>query len=472
MSMLFATTSSRLLWAGLSAMLLTACGTPPTFTAYQPALAPGFISAPPTTAQTEPASDFWQSFDDPELTRLVGEALRANADIRIAQANLQEVRANSRNSIAQLYPTLGVGGGARRARERDMQGGDSSLTNATYTAGFDAIWEVELFGRVSKDAHILTGANDAAAATLVQAARQTVAAEVTRHYLELRGLQAQRAFAQSSIERLAQSLALFNARVEAGRATPLDVERIRVQLANARAQMPMLDASAQRARLRLGVLSGQPPAEIDARLRAIAPLPRLRPVDLATVGSPATLLLRRPDVKAAEQQAWAAAARVGVARSQLLPRLTLSGWLGLNAGRFADLGNTHTFIYNLGANALWTLFDFGRRQSAVDAASARNDVAIIMYEKTVLLALEETEDALATYTQLQRQTDELNNALTAAQRAADIAKARLDAGASDAVVFLNAQLDLINTQSRLAQAQTAAATALVGVFKALAGGVS
>jgi outer membrane protein, multidrug efflux system len=454
------------------AMGLAGCGTAPDFKPYQPSLQPNFTSVEGTARSSEPAADFWLGFEDPELNRLVGLALVANADLRIAQASLAETRANSRNSIAQLYPTLGTGGGARRARERDMQGNESAMTNTTYTAGFDAVWEVEMFGRVAKDARILTQSNDAASMALLTAARQTVAAEVTRHYVELRGLQAQKLLAAESAERLDRSLKLFTARVDAGRATPLDVERIRVQLSTALAQIPMLDASIARARQRLAVLTGQPATAMAPALVEAKPLPAMRAMELSRVGTPASLLLRRPDVKAAEQQAWAAAARVGIARSQLLPRLTLSGSLGLNSGRLQDLGNAHTFIYNLGANMVWTLFDFGRRESAIDAASARSDAAIVNYEKVVLVALEETEDALTTYSQLQRQTERYFDASAAADKAARIARARLDAGATDALTFLNAEQEAIQARSRLVQSQAAAATAVVAVFKALAGGVA
>lgn len=458
--------------AALVAVVITGCGTAPQWQKYEPALAAQFAGASSTQTTADPAADFWLAFDDSELTQLVQDALKTNADIRIARANLAEARANARNSIAQLFPEFGLSGGARRARERDMQGGDASNTNSTFNGGFDAYWEAELFGRVAKDVKIATDASQAASEALIGAARITIAGEVTRNYLELRGLQAQRVTAQRGADNLREAAKLIASRRDAGRATALDTERASADLAGAEAVIPAVDAAINRAMLRLGVLTGATPTALATKLSLAKPLPGAKAMELAHVGTPAALLLRRPDVKAAEQQAWVAAARVGIARSQLVPRITLSGTLGLNSGRVQDLGNAHTFIYNLGANIAWTFFDFGRRQSAIDAASARRDVAVINYERVVIAALEETEDALATYTQMQRQTDRLFAASEAANKAAAIARARLDAGASDAVALLNAERDALAARNRFQQSQTQAATALVAVYKALAGGVS
>ena len=200
------------------------------------------------------------------------------------------------------------------------------------------------------------------------------------------------------------------------------------------------------------------------------PLPGLKAVALASIGTPENLLRRRPDVAAAEQQVAAAAARIGIARSELFPRLTLGGTLGLNAGRIADLGKSAAFVYNLGASLLWTLLDFGRNRAQIAAASARGEAAVIGYEKAVLGALEETEGALAAYTRTQRQTESLFGAAQSASKAAELARARFGAGTSDFLAVLDAERELLAARDRLAQAQTAGATSLVAVYKSLAGG--
>ena len=166
----------------------------------------------------------------------------------------------------------------------------------------------------------------------------------------------------------------------------------------------------------------------------------------------------------------AAAARIGVARSQLFPQLTLGGSLGLNAGRVGDLDRSEAFIFDLGASLVWTLIDFGRRRSVIAAASARGEAAVVAYEQTVLAALEETEGALATYTYAQRRIESMQGAASAAGNAAVLARARFQAGTSDLLAVLDAERESLAARDRLAQASTQGATSLVAVYKALAGG--
>jgi outer membrane protein, multidrug efflux system len=225
------------------------------------------------------------------------------------------------------------------------------------------------------------------------------------------------------------------------------------------------------ARQRLAVLQGQPPSALDARLAAAKPLPGLQAVPLAAVGSPEQLLRRRPDLIAAEQQAAAAAARVGEAHKSRFPKLSFSGAIGLNAGRVADLGDSASFIWNLGAQLAYTLFDNGNAQARVDAAQARNEAAVAAYDKAVLLALEDTEGALAGYTRSQQQAQALFGAAQAADKAAEIARSRFSAGVSDFLTVLDAERERLAARDRLAQAQAQAAVSVVGVYKALGGGL-
>ncbi len=459
--------------------VLTACGTVPTVQRYEPKLNPTFSAADSNAnaiatnaSQTEPTADFWLGFNDTELNQLVAEALKANFDIRVAQANLTETRASARQSISQLYPTIGVNGGASRSRERNRMGGEGTITESQFNLGFDAVWEAELFGRVSKDVRIATDASTAASEALLKASRITVAGEVTRNYMSLRGLQTERLLTQSSIEQLVRLVKLIELRLNAGRANALELERAKSQLASAQAGLPALDAAIARTRYQLAVLIGQPPTALDTRLSEVKPLPALAPSNLAAIGNPQNLLARRPDVFAAEKQALAAAARIGIARSQFTPRITLSGALGLNSGRFLDLGNASSFIYNLGGQIAYKLFDSGRAQAGVDVAAAQADGAIVGYERVVLTALQETEEALMTYSQTQRQVEHLFAASQAADKAAMLARARLDAGVTDAVALITAEQEALAARTRLAQTQTAAATSLIAVYKALAGGVT
>ncbi|MET0855274.1 MAG: TolC family protein, partial [Telluria sp.] len=259
-------------------------------------------------------------------------------------------------------------------------------------------------------------------------------------------------------------------RLSAGRSTAFDADRADALVHTTAATVPALDTQLARTRYRLAVLSGQPPTALDARLAAPRPLPGITPTALDRIGSPQSLLRRRPDIAAAEQQAAAAAERIGIARSELFPQLTLGGTLGLNAGRVGELDQRDALAFNLGATLVWSLVDFGRRRALVAAASARGDAAIASYEKTVLGALEETEGALAAYTRAQRRNDSLNAAARSADSAAYLARVRFTAGTSDLLAVLDAERESLAARDLLAQASTDAATSLVAVYKALAGG--
>jgi outer membrane protein, multidrug efflux system len=434
----------------------------------KPVLAANFANADASNAaQGEPVAEFWRAFNDAQLDALIAQSLKANADIRIASANLQEVRALSRFADAALLPTIGANAGAARVRAPNSQG--EPQTRHVFSAGFDVAWEADLFGRVSNDRR-------AAAATVlageagVRAVQVSVTAELARNYFELRGLQEQLRVAKASLDTQQAAMKIVQARLDAGRGTAFDTERANSLVQTTAAAVPALEAGLARTRYRIAVLTGQQPTALDAQLTPIKPLPGLQAIALGNIGSPETLLRRRPDVAAAEAQISAAAARVGVAKSSLFPRVVLGGNLGLNAGRIGDLIDAKSFVYNLGANLVWNLLDFGRVRAQIAASEARSEGALAAYEKTVLNALEETEGALASYSRTQQQADSLFKAAQSASKAAEIARARFGVGASDFFAALDAERELLAARDRLAQSQTAAATSLVGVYKAISGG--
>ena len=450
------------------AVLLAGCSTAPTFEPYKPALADAFVNRAEGMRSEAPAAQFWQRFDDADLDNLVARALQANADIRLAAANLREARALAGFSDAQLFPQVGVAAGSARVRGRNSNG--QAETNDVYSAGFDVSYELDLFGRVRDDRRAAAAGVRAGEAGL-RATQLSIAAEVARNYFELRGLQEQLRVARAALETQRAALKIVEARQSSGRGTAFDTERARALVAGTEASVPALEAALIRTRYRLATLTGQTPTALDATLAEQKPLPGMRGLDLKSIGSPDSLLARRPDVAVAFAQAEAAAARVGVARSALLPRITLGGTLGVNAGSVSDLGNSAAFAYNLGAQIVWSILDFGRVRAQIAAAGARNEAAIVGYERTVLTALEETEGALAAYTRSQQQADALMRAAVAAQKASDIARARFEAGVSDFFAVLDAERELLSARDRLAQSQTAAATSVVAVYKALGGGV-
>ncbi len=457
----------RLTLSLLGFAAITACAsTSPESAAFKPALTPNFANAAAT--ETEPVAEFWRAFNDTDLDALITQALKANVDLRIASANLQEARALSRFSDAQLFPTIGTSASAARVRAPDAFGQVGERNN--FAAGFDVAWEADLFGRVSNDRR-------AAAATVlageagVRAVQVSVAAELARNYFELRGLQEQLRVAKAALDTQQAALKLVDARLSVGRGTAFDTERAKALVQTTAAAVPALEAALTRSRYRIAVLTGQPPTALDAQLADIKPLPGLKAVSLGNIGSPEQLLRRRPDVAAAEAQISAAAARIGIAKSSLFPRITLGGTLGLNSSSIASLTDSASFVYNLGAKLVCSLLDFGRVRAQIAASEARSVGALAAYEKTVLTALEETEGALSTYSRTQQQAESLFNAEQSAAKAAEIARARFGVGASDFFAVLDAERELLAARDRLAQVQTAAATSLVAVYKALSGGL-
>jgi multidrug efflux system outer membrane protein len=452
-----------------AALLLAACAS-----ALEPArptvAVPDRFAQAASTPAAEPVAEFWRAFGDAELDALIGEALAANRDLRVAAARVAEARALADATLGLGRPSLELTGGANRARER--QGDSPAVTNSTFRVGLASTWEIDWLGangRVAGEQRAAR-AGQAAAEALSRGAQVSVAAEVARNYFELRGLQEQLRVTRLDLGTQREALKLVEARLDAGRGTALDTERARALVEGTAATLPALEIALARTRMRLAVLCGQTPSAFDARLAEQKPLPGLPATPLASIGSPQTLLARRPDVAAAEQLLRAADAQSGIARTRLYPSLTLSGSLGLNAGRIGDLGDAGTFVANLGASLLWTLIDHGQRQAQVTAADARRDAALAQFDQTVLGALEETEGAFVTFTRSQQRSESLFAAAKAAESAARIARARFSAGSTDFLVLLDAERQLLQARDQLAQAQTGAAVALVGVYRTLAGG--
>ncbi len=448
-------------------VLMAACSNAPKVQRFEPALMAGFVNGPGAAGDYETPAAFWQNFHDALLDSLVQRALKANVDVRTATANLRESRALNRLADANLLPSVGVDVAAGRIRAKNDDGVTS--TNNAYSAGFDVSWEADLFGRLS-DARRAAQASAMAGEAGLRGAQLSVSAEVARNYFELRGLQEQLRVAIASLETQQAALNLVEAREQFGRGTALDTERARALVQSTAANIPALDAALLRTRYRLAVLCGLPPTALDAELEAVRPLPGLRAVDLGSVGSPAALLRRRPDIQVAEAQVAAAAAQVGVARGAWFPQVTLGGTLGQNSTSWGTLMKGSSYAYNLGAQLTWNLLDFGRIRAQIAAADARNEGVIALYEDTVLRALEETEGALAAYTRTQRQAELLFDAARSSEQAALIARERFAVGSTDFLVVLDAERELLSARSQLAQAQTGAATSLVAVYKALAGG--
>lgn len=444
--------------------------------------APGGSAGPTAAAPAAVQADiaqFWRGFNDAQLNALMAQALAANSDIRIAQARLQEARANRTETDAQALPGVGLQANGQRTvlPSTPSFGGfsqsRSARTYTSYDAGFVANWELDFFGRNRRASESAAALVDAGEAGL-QAAHVAVAAEVARNYLALRGNQQRLQAAQASLLNLADSLRITKARLDAGRGTRLDVARAENLGASTEATLAPLRSAIDQAVFRLATLTGQAPRGMQAQLASPAPLPVLPATDLAVLplGTPALWLARRPDLAVAERQLASSTALVGVAVADLYPRVSLSGLLGFNAATTGTLTDSDNRVFTAGLGVTWTPFDLGTLRARIRASEARAAQSLARYEQTVALAMEETEGAFSDFSNATLQARQLTTALRSAQEAAKLSQLRFDAGVSDFLVVLDAQRQALVSQDQLLQAQLAQAVGLVNVYRVLGGGWS
>ncbi|HEV7135351.1 MAG TPA: efflux transporter outer membrane subunit [Steroidobacteraceae bacterium] len=415
-------------------------------------------------AQTE----FWKQFDDPVLNSMVGDALTANYDLRIALGRLVQARALRNESLFDLAPTVTAAAGYSKQRTPAVEsplGGP--YTTKLYDAGFDATWELDFFGGVRRGIQARNAELEGEVATLHDA-QVSVIAEVARNYFELRGEQTQLAVARGNVKNQQQVLALAQAELQAGSGTDLDVARAQSQLSTTLSTIGPLEAAVSRSIHRLGVLTGRDPDALTGVLSApheLPPLPQFVPV-----GTPEELLRRRADIRAAERNVAASTALVGVAVSNLFPKVTFTGSFGYAAAEPAGFGASGSRSYSIGPGITWAAFDLGRVRAQIAGARAGAVIALDQYHQTVLGALEETEDALVTHARQRDQLRHAEDAARASATAAKLAEIRYKGGMVDFLSVLDAERTELQTEDALAQSRTAAATSLIAVYKALGGG--
>lgn len=449
-------------------VLLAGCAVGPKYRAPAPQAPGTFLNSPSLTTTGALSDQWWAAFNDPVLERILTLTATNNHDLRIADARLKEARALWKEGRFDFAPTVT----SENRYENYRQSADSaspgrSRNNELYRAGFDATWELDLWGRVRRSV-------EAARATVeaVQATRENillaVQAEAAVNYIELRGLQAQLAVATRNATNQAQILRLAQALLEGGSGTRLDVARARSLLNETRASVPPLESSVLRAIHRISVLGGQTPGSLHPELVVSAPIPQ-GPGELALT-APAELLRRRPDVRAAERSLAAATERIGIEVADLFPRVAFVGTVGLQAGSFAGLGESGADTFGFGPHLSWAAFDLGRVRQRIRAADARAEAALAIYEQTVLLALEETENSLATFGRERQRLAYLREAERAAAEATELARQRYRDGIADFLSVLDAERTLLDLQEQLAVTETRAATSLISVYKAFAAG--
>jgi multidrug efflux system outer membrane protein len=454
----------RSLTLGVAAALLAGCVTVgPAYTAPQTAPAALQHAASAGYVADHPVATWWGQFDDPVLDQLVRDSLLANPDVRIAISRVNEARAVFSERRLDLAPhvTAGVEG----TRTKQPVEGQGRVETDSYSAGFDAAWELDLFGRVRRNteaahADLQAQRND------LQAAQVSVAAEVARNYFELRGTQKRLEVARRILETLGDTQRLTESRFDLGAGSQLEVQSSLARVRAVEADVPALEASEGQSRHRLAVLVGKRPGELDALLA-----PREAPAfaKALPIGDTTELLRQRPDVRAAERRLAAATARVGVATADLFPRVSLRGFIGFLSGGWGNLVSGDNRAWQVTPSISWAAFDMGSVRARLRASEAQADGVAAQYEKTVLGALEETENALLSYAKQQAQLKFRLEQSVAARRAAELAEVRYRAGSSDFLTLLDAQRTQLAADDALAQAEAGVNVGVVAIYKSLGG---
>lgn len=445
-----------------------------------PSTAIGIDTCPPDSVTAAPAQSvhygaalpvapFWRTLGDPALASLVDEALRANTDVRVAESRLTSSRVARRLAAFDLVPTVTASGSSVRQQASIAQlpgFGRQLPPEQLWDVGFDASWELDLFGRVSRTV-AAQGAFAASAEHALRDVQVSVAAEVARTYFELRGAEQELDVARRNAENQRRTVALTQDRLAGGRGTAFDTERARSILALTLATMPGLEAQIARDRNRIAVLMGRTPDALPPALLTAGTLPNLP--DTLDIGLPSNLVRHRPDVLRAERALAADQLLVGAAKADYLPRVSLGARLGYTATSFDSLSRTGTSRLLVGPFISFPLFDLGRVKQRVNLAESHADEAQTEYSATVLRALEETQGALVNYDRAHARLAILEDAVQSSRRAADLAQQRFEAGLTDLLQVLDAERTLLDAENQLASGHTEAATALVAVYKAIGG---
>ena len=420
------------------------------------AAAAGAAAAPGDLAQ------WWRRFDDPKLVALAERTLAANQDIAQAAARLAQARARDRGAAAARLPTLGVSLDAARTLARPAA---FTGPRTQFDGALDLGWDPDLFGGLASGRRAARAGLAAAGYDLASVQRAAVA-EMAADYVAYRGLSARIANAEAALAAQRELLDVIRRRAASGIAVASDVEQARLQLLQVEALIPQLSDARNQAANRIAVLAGAPPGRLGALLDGPATVPSA--AALPSVGVPADLLRRRPDVMAAEQRVLAAAASVGVARAQLFPKLSIGGVISATAFSLPSL--IDSLVSSVVGGISQTLFDGGRNRAALTESRAATDEAVAAYRAAILAAMEDVEDALSATRATADWVRIDRDARDAAERNAELMRGQYDIGLTDLFILLDAEQQLRDQRDDLLVAETAQATAAIRLYVALGGG--
>ena len=480
---------ARLLALGVFVAALAGCAVGPNYRTPETPTPEGFAAAgsaatagaganAPASAAPVDFTAWWHALNDPELDSLIARAISGNPDVLIALDRLQAARTYEAAIIGTVLPEAEAGIGAGRGTGSDatrgraspgLRAGDNSagLKQINVVGGFDALWELDVFGKYRRE--IEAARTDTGA---IRAARNgvlvSVISDTARAYVDLRGLQVRASVLAAAIDALRESLRIVNIRYERGITNELDVTLATRELATLEAQAAPLAAQVEAAEYTIATLLGVYPEDMVKELSAKAMVPAV-PGAVAT-GLPVDLLRRRPDIQQAERELAGATARIGVATANLFPSIALSGSIGFQRQQAPGLETTGAHIYSYGVGAAWPLLDFGQLDAQVEIADLHTRALLVNYRKTIQGAVREVDTNMGLYTAEQLSLGKLETALVASQRAVTLANERYERGLTDFLNVVDAERQEYDIEEQYTGAQVAAAEEFIELFRSLGGG--
>jgi multidrug efflux system outer membrane protein len=456
----------------LGILIVSGCMVGPNYHTPQPTVPPAWVGVEKTTtdqpsvatAQQADLAQWWRQFNDPTLTALVEEAMKTNLDLRIAEARLRQARAARGIAIGGLWPAVTASGSYERFHTAGVTPDDSQQN--LYRAGFDAVWELDVFGGLRRNVES-ANANIQVAIEDIQDVQVSLIAEVALNYIQLRGYQQQIVIAQNNLKAQQHTAEITRKRLNVGFASALDVANADSNVAMTESQIPVFETAMQQSIYALSVLLARPPADLLKQLSPTGDLPSI-PAQVPA-GLPSDLLRRRPDIRKSEAQLHAATAQIGVAIADLFPKFSLTGLVNWQSNLLRTWWTEASHSFSIGPSVTWPIFQGGAIVSNVHLQEALRDQAFVTYQKTVLTAFQDVENALIAFAKEQEHRKALSDAVVANRKAVDLSLQLYTEGQIDFLNVLNAQRSLYASEDALVQSERSIATDLIALYKALGG---